>query len=80
MYDQKDVSITDDDKNTIEYIVNDLSGFLRPAIKEGQTEDIFDNTVLDVFMKNLILMLNDIRNEGNISKYTDGEGKLVVKV
>jgi hypothetical protein len=83
MHDHESIStidVTDDDKNTIEIIVNDLSGFLRPPIEPGQTEDIFDNRTLDIFMKNIILMLNDIRTEGNISKYTDVEGNLKVKV
>ena len=69
MHDHKDINITEHDKEAIENIVNDLSGYLRPAIEEGQTEDIFDNKTLDVFMKNLIIMLNDIRNEGDISKH-----------
>lgn len=64
-----DHNITEHDKEAIENIVNDLSGYLRPVIDEGQTEDIFDNKTLDIFMKSLILMLNDIRNEGNISKH-----------
>jgi hypothetical protein len=71
-----DINITEHDKEAIENIVNDLSGYLRPAIEEEQTEDIFDNDALDIFMKSLIIMLNDIRTEGNISKYTDTKGNL----
>jgi hypothetical protein len=74
------MDITEHDKEVIENIVNDLSGYLRPAIEEGQMEDIFDNKILDVFMKNLILTLNDIRNEGSISKYVDASGNLKVEV
>lgn len=75
-----DSNITKHDKEVIENIVNDLSGYLRPAIEEEQTEYIFNNKILDLYMKNLILTLNDIRNEGNISKYIDSSGKLEVSV
>lgn len=75
-----DLNITEHDKEAIENIVNDLSGYLRPAIKEEETEDIFDNKILDVFMKSLIVMLNDIQTTGNVSKYADASGNLRIEV
>lgn len=69
MHDHKDINITEHDKEAIEGIVSDLSIYIRPVEEEGQTEDIFDNKTLDLFMKSLIVILNDIKNEGNISKH-----------
>ncbi|MGA3169138.1 MAG: hypothetical protein ABSF14_23830 [Terriglobia bacterium] len=75
-----DVNITEHDKEVIEKMVNDLSGHLKIATEEGQTDKIFDNTTLDIYMKNLILTLNDIRNDGNISKYVGADGSFKVLV
>lgn len=76
----EDVNITSDDKDTIENIVNDLSGYLRPVLKDEQIEDIFDNKTLDMFMKEFILMLNEIKESGEISKYLDAAGNLELEV
>lgn len=76
----EDVNITSDDKDTIENIVNDLSGYLRPALKDEQIEDIFDNKTLDMFTKEFILMLNEIKESGEIAKYLDAAGNLKLEV
>lgn len=76
----EDVSITNDDKDTIENIVSDLSGYLRPAMKDEQLEDIFDNKTLDMFTKEFILMLNEIKKSGEITKYLDAAGNLELEV
>lgn len=76
----EDVNITSDDKDTIGNIVNDLSGYLRPVLKDEQIEDIFDNKTLDMFMKEFILMLNEIKESGEITKYLDAAGNLELEV
>lgn len=77
----EDVNITSDDKDTIENIVSDLSGYLRPILaNDDQIEDIFDNKTLDMFTKKFIVMLNEIRTEGNITKYVDQAGNLELEV
>jgi hypothetical protein len=75
-YKSEDTNVTSDDKDTIENIVSDLSGYLRPILENDQIEDIFDNKTLDTFTKKFILMLNEIKTEGNITKYIDQAGNL----
>lgn len=72
----EDINITGNDKDTIENIVSDLSGYLRPALKDEQIEDIFDNKTLDMFTKEFILMLNEIKKDGALTKYLDAAGNL----
>lgn len=76
----EDINITVDDKDTIANIVSDLSGYLRPALKDEQLEDIFDNKTLDMFTKEFILMLNEIKKEGTLTKYLDAAGNLELEV
>jgi hypothetical protein len=75
MVELEDINITSTDKDTLENIVSYLYGHLRPISEPS----IFYNRTLDMFMKELILMLNEIKKEGSISKYLDTEGNLELK-
>lgn len=74
------VNITEDDKEVIANIVEDLTGFLKSSLTNEKIEVIFDNKTLDTFIKQFIVMLNDVKKEGTISKYLDAAGNLELEV
>lgn len=68
------------DKETIDNMVNSLMGFMKPPA-EGDSDTIFDNKTLDSFTKNFVIMLGEIRKDGNLTKHIrDGELELEVPI
>lgn len=76
---ENEVKLSEVDKETAENMVDDLTGYLKPPA-EGVEDVLFDNKTLDMFIKKLIIMLNETAKEGNITKYVDASGKLEIEV
>ncbi len=75
-----EVELSDIDKETIDNMVKDLMDFMKPPV-DGEEDIIFDNKTLDSFTKNLVVMLSEIKKDGNLTKYIhDGELELEVPI
>ncbi len=66
------------DKETIDNMVKTLMDFMKLPL-EGEKDTIFDNKTLDSFTKNFVVMLSEIKEDSNLTKYIRG-GKLELEV